>query len=374
VQMWTNFLPNLLSQRTEHRWHHRVSMAFVVMMFVVMGALSPGCSRANDSESGSDNPTGDASGSSPACTGPSTDGRSCDDGDPCTVDDRCNAAGGCVSGSPRVCEELDGNPCTVAECNATSGSDAANFCVEVPATGLEFSDVCFDYRCDAGVSVVVGDAATNPCASLTPDLDACVSSYTCDPNVADASEERCTPVIHTGECDDGDPCTGSDSCSTGTCAGEQVDCDDGIACTADSCSKASGCVSTPQSTLCDDGNSCTEDTCTVESGCTTVPLDGSDCSDGDPCTVGDSCQNGECNGEAVTTESNVCDGVDNDCDGLTDEDCTLILRGQSLGDGQGAAQNNMYRIRQRLGAPRAGGTTTGETFSVRSGSTKGSVQ
>ena len=47
-----------------------------------------------------------------------TDEDPCDDGNPCTVNDRC-AAGSCKPGSFNYCD--DGNPCTYDECNVDYG-------------------------------------------------------------------------------------------------------------------------------------------------------------------------------------------------------------------------------------------------------------
>ncbi len=55
--------------------------------------------------------------------------------------------------------------------------------------------------------------------------------------------------------------------------------------------------------------------------------DATPCDDGDPCTKNDVCQAGLCRGAQRTQESTSCDGVDDDCDGVTDEDCQFTLSG-----------------------------------------------
>jgi hypothetical protein len=55
--------------------------------------------------------------------------------------------------------------------------------------------------------------------------------------------------------------------------------------------------------------------------------DGTACDDEDRCTSGDVCQAGLCRGAPRTRESTSCDGVDDDCDGVTDEDCQFTLSG-----------------------------------------------
>jgi len=60
-------------------------------------------------------------------------------------------------------------------------------------------------------------------------------------------------------CDDGDPCTVEDRCSSdGKCQGRSLDvlCDDGDPCTDDACQDFR-CVHTPNTAACDDGNVCT---------------------------------------------------------------------------------------------------------------------
>ncbi|MBL8787943.1 MAG: hypothetical protein JNJ59_23815 [Deltaproteobacteria bacterium] len=70
-------------------------------------------------------------------------------------------------------------------------------------------------------------------------------------------------------CDDGDPCTVEDTCTTAfVCTGRARDCDDQNACTQDSCESDGTCLSAPLSALCD-------------------PPEGS-------CAVGAECQGGAC--------------------------------------------------------------------------------
>ncbi|MBI1267656.1 MAG: hypothetical protein GC193_09540 [Cryomorphaceae bacterium] len=99
--------------------------------------------------------------------------------------------------------------------------------------------------------------------------------------------ENC-PVVGT-PCDDNDPCT-FDDLEDGNC----------------------NCIGTP--TACDDGDPCTIDVCDPVLGCIGIPID----NDGDGFTA--------CNGDCDDNNPNIhpnapelCNGLDNNCDGIIDE-------------------------------------------------------
>ncbi|HOU53653.1 MAG TPA: hypothetical protein PLQ97_06965 [Myxococcota bacterium] len=145
----------------------------------------------------------------------------CDDGDPCTEGDRC-AEGGCRPGTPVVCN--DGNPCTADACEGPWG------CVFSPVEGpcndndaCTEGDRCVRGACQPGAPVVCDDH--NPC-----------TDDSCDP------ARGCRFVANTLLCDDGNACTVGDQCLQGNCrAGSPASCDDQVLCTVDGCEPASGC-------------------------------------------------------------------------------------------------------------------------------------
>ena len=190
----------------------------------------------------------------------------CDDGDKCTHKDACKA--GECAGEALSCE--DNNPCTTTGCTAQGGcsstpnkdgsacpADALACTVDVCVTGYCRHNVAGGFCAIGGACVASG--ATNP----TNECEACI---------ADKSQALWSPKSGSA-CDDGDPCTGDDTCSVGKCAGNA--------------GKA-----------CDDNNPCTADTCTAATGCKHTPTPGT-CEDGDLCTTDDSCADGKCVGGNV---------------------------------------------------------------------------
>lgn len=195
---------------------------------------------------------------------------SCDDLDPCTVNDKC--VNGTCTGEVFICD--DNNPCTADSCDTISGS-----CLFVP---MNF---------------------TTP--GICSDNDACTINDVCINGCCHGTEMIC---------DDGNNCTTGvcmpGSGAVGTCAFVNNDtalCDDGNLCTDNDTCIQGQCVGTPK--ICDDGNACTNDTCNMSTGlCETVALDGQDCDDGSLCTLNDTC--------VATFDSRVaiCEGVLTNCD------------------------------------------------------------
>ena len=161
----------------------------------------------------------------------------------------------------------------------------------------------------------------------------------------DAATETCTLA---SECDDGFFCNGTETCDAGACVpGTPPACDDGVTCTDDTCSDAArACLHLPPdldgdgygALGCADGTDCDDDDADVFAGnvelCDAAGRD-EDC---DPTTRGgidddgdgfesSACCNGsdcgpDCDDARFTSNpdgADVCNALDDDCDGTIDE-------------------------------------------------------
>jgi hypothetical protein len=148
----------------------------------------------------------------------------CDDLNPCTVNDHCDASGSCVAGGVKNCDDL--NPCTDDGCDAGSGGcvhlnntspcDDGNFCTQ--------NDSCQSSICRGG--------ATKDCM----DDNVCTMNERCNP-----ANGACISDPNNGiPCDDGNGCTINDTCSGGSCVAPGDWCD----------ANATTCVPPPGKTLC----------------------------------------------------------------------------------------------------------------------------
>ena len=96
------------------------------------------------------------------------------------------------------------------------------------------------------------------------------------------------------------------------------------------------------------------------------------CDDQDPCTDNDRCQSGTCLGDTISREAFTCDGQDEDCDGVTDEDCSFGVSGHVIGGGKVTATNpDGEAIDHRLSTPRFSGQSSNESFVLTPGLPKG---
>ncbi|MBM4394083.1 MAG: hypothetical protein FJ087_00155 [Deltaproteobacteria bacterium] len=266
----------------------------------------------------------------------------CDDGNACTLDDRCDAYGKCVGVPTPECGCLDTAGCAPLEdgdrCNGTLAC-VNHACVVAPATVVA-CDTSGDGPCSRTACVpATGECAGTPAPEGRPcdDGNACSSASACqagecvplatlscdDGNVCTGDScdpgQGCRHDPVAGACDDGDPCTGPDNCAWGTCNPLVRGCDDLDPCTTDVCDPVEGCVHqaitgacedgnacTAMETCvdgkcvggvpvsCDDGNPCTDDPCDPAGGCRLHPPNTVPCDDGDPCTGDEHCSQGAC--------------------------------------------------------------------------------
>jgi hypothetical protein len=142
-------------------------------------------------------------------------GDTCDDGDPCTLEDAC-VSRECV-GTALDCN--DGNPCTDDSCDPTNGCEYANkvlLCDDNDPCTL--FDACGDGDC-------VGTA--DDC-----DDDNLCTDDSCEPT------SGCQHAYNDHSCDDGNACTLDDACGAGLCVGATQYCDDQNPATLDTCTPA----------------------------------------------------------------------------------------------------------------------------------------
>jgi|GEM_PF-610567 len=243
-------------------------------------------------------------------TQPANESGSCDDGNFCTVNDRCQS-GVCV-GDPRDCG--DDLACTVDACD--EGTD-------------ECTHQTSDQLCSNGVFCDGPEIcnAVSGCGAGTP-VNCSALDGECVTGICNEEQDACgtQPANESGACDDGNFCTVTDHCQAGVCVGDQRDCADSVSCTIDACDEGTDkCTHQTSDDLCSNGAFCDgAEVCNEVSGCgagtpvncsgldgqcvtgvcneeqdacTTQPANESGaCDDGNFCTVGDNCQSGVCAG------------------------------------------------------------------------------
>ena len=229
----------------------------------------------------------------------------------------------------------DGNLDTGELCDPDiAGSEV---CCTATCTTVSDGTTCSDGdACTQADSCQGGSCGGSPvlCAAL----DSCHLAGTCTPGTGVCTNPQ---KMDGATCNDGNACTQTDTCSSGTCTGgSPVVCSALDQChNAGTCAPGTGLCSNPNKnngTTCDDGNACTQtDTCQA-GGCggsnpvvcaasdqchsagTCAPgtglcsnpakANGANCDDGSKCTTGDTCQAGSCSaGTAVVcTASDQC--------------------------------------------------------------------
>ena len=271
------------------------------------------------------------------CTWASNLGKTCDDSNNCTSDDKCQAGKKCV-GSPKVCDPTN-DLCLLSICDPTNGQCTTKPDIQAEGKACTDNNACTDGekcaggKCDGGSPVICNDS--NPCTTDSCDGKlSCVftptgtTATTCDDENACTTDDHCAlngkctgtdaaaatpvsncqvakcdptsgqitvvPAANGAPCDDKDVCTKGDVCNNQKCQGFLLTCNDGNACTDDACDPLK-CSAGPNNT-------------TVCGQCvaTTLP-DGAACEDGNKCTTADTCTGGVCSGlKDQCDDSNPC--------------------------------------------------------------------
>jgi hypothetical protein len=234
----------------------------------------------------------------------------CDDGDKCTSGDTC-AAGGC-QGSAILCP--DDGPCSISACDAETGCSLAPSPSGTPCdddNACTSGDICQGGSC-SGPTLICSCQTNGDCDDGDPcnGVETCAdggggaksckpgSPVVCAPSASPCQANACNPSTGacetnaTGEgvtCGDDDACVKDRTCKSGECTGVDVECAGTTCLVPTTCDPVSGCLFQPNpvAAACDDGQSCTEnDKCNVVTGaCEGASLS---CGDQNPCTA-DSC-------------------------------------------------------------------------------------
>lgn len=331
----------------------------------------------------------------------------CSDGNDCTAQDAC-VAGGCT-GSAVLCD--DGNPCTSDACAPLSGcvySAASGPCED--GNACTEGDQCQAGACTAGNNTCPcqqdadcpddGDLCNGTLTCDTkswpygcvvkPGTVAVCLGTACNAATCDPKSGSCglTPLANGSPCDaDGSLCTANDACEAGSCqAGQAVSCDDANPCTIDSCDLAKGCSNTAatgpscdadgdactqndtcsagacipgKKLACDDNDLCTTDACVAGECVFTAIEGGQPCYDGPPGTEGVGvCHGGVwscaaqtgpvCVGAQLPGSAESCNGLDDTCNGATDEGCPATTAQLAFGHTRLAAPTLTLRFGQTL--------------------------
>ena len=222
-----------------------------------------------------------------------------------------------------------------------NGLDLDGSCGDIPATSTACQNLSKIWLQELQQPV---DPSCLPCEQQ---VGSCDDQNPCTDDVFNPFNGGCTHTPNTNPCDDGNPCTLNDTCSFNNCSGSPVTCTASDQChVAGVCDTQTGLCSNPPApngTACADGDACTQtdtcqagactganpvvcaplDQCHLAGVCDTAtglcsnPLapDGTACDDGNSCSQGDQCRSGVC------TVLDICNGLDDDCDGVVDEDC-----------------------------------------------------
>ncbi len=268
------------------------------------------------------------------------DGAPCDaDKNACTDPDTCKL-GKCAAGAIKQCD--DKNACTDDSCDPTSGCKFVNNTAPCDADNNACSqnDKCSSGSCGAGV------------------LKKCDDLESCTQDACDAKTGGCgyTPIQTT--CSDNNLCTTGDVCGTNaggsfTCLpGKVKACDDNNLCTVDTCDATKGCQYTVDATgtvPCYSGPAPTKGVGQCKAGKQTCDSNG---------------QLGTCTGEVLPAAKELCNSVDDNCDGVSDEGCAPTSFAGRIGNAVVKGNSGNTGVRAFVGGSLAVGPTGGNQNTV----------
>lgn len=140
------------------------------------------------------------------CKGtPKDNGTVCDDHDPCTLSDHCQA-GHCVGGTTAQ----DGTACTLPGLDLCilSAQCQFGFCLPQLKPCPDSGNKCAPNLCNP---------LSGQCTQFPTDCDSDCSTAQCDPSTGECINPQNKPG--TTVCDDGNACTSNDHCQSGQCVG-----------------------------------------------------------------------------------------------------------------------------------------------------------
>ncbi len=261
-----------------------------------------------------------------ACAYPNAaDGTTCNDGNGCTQTDQCEG-GTCTGTNPVVCDSPPAcRTQTGATCNTATGT--CTYPADADGTACDDGDACTQTDTCNGGSCVGSNPVVCPTPAACHDLGVC-----------DTTTGQCTDPLKvdgTG-CSDSDACTQTDTCTGGTCNG-----DNPVVCAPkDQCHDAGTCDATsgtcdnppkPDGTACDDHDLCTQDDACASGTCKAGPAVA--CKPVDECHTAGVCNpaSGDCSNpkkpNGTTCSKGTCD------DGV----CTSSGAGPGAGGGGGGS-------------------------------------
>jgi sugar lactone lactonase YvrE len=170
-----------------------------------------------------------------ACVNLKTNVNHCGDcNTPCSPEGDTCSSGTCTCGSAAKC--TSGLSCSGASCKCQEGGACAGCCSGNSCIPIASED---STKCGKSGAACKSCADSNDCTSEACTQGACVVTN-----------------LSGSKCDDGNSCTYTDLCTSGTCKGTSYSCADSYSCTTDTCDGNGGCSNTLQSGYCVISSTC----------------------------------------------------------------------------------------------------------------------